>query len=70
MSATPPRITAPKAAGQDRIFIHGEKEFEKAERYAREGIPLLEKVVAELKQKGAEIGVPFDCPVIKEETVE
>lgn len=61
---------SPKAVDQQRIFIHGEKEFEKAERYAREGIPLLEKVVAELKQKGAEIDVPFDCPLIKEESVE
>ena len=30
---------APKAAGQERIYIHGEKEFELSERYAREGVP-------------------------------
>lgn len=55
---------SPKAVDQERIFIHGEKEFEKAERYAREGVPLLQKVVDELAESGREIGVEFDCPVI------
>ena len=32
---------APKAAGQDRIYIHGEKEYEQVERRSLEGIPLI-----------------------------
>ena len=51
---------APKAAGQERIYIHGEKEFELAERYQREGVPLLESVVEMMRKDGAEAGVPFD----------
>jgi L-2-hydroxycarboxylate dehydrogenase (NAD+) len=51
---------APKAVGQDRIFIHGEKEFELSERYEREGVPLMPEVVEGLKQTGEQIGVPFD----------
>jgi len=51
---------APKADGQDRIFIHGEKEFEEAERRMREGIPLNHKVYADLKQIASELDVPFD----------
>ena len=52
--------TAEKAEGQDRIFIHGEKEFELAEKYSREGIPLLEEVVKSLQKAGNDIGIPFD----------
>lgn len=51
---------APKAVGQERIFIHGEKEFELAERYERDGVPLLEEVVKQLVQTGKDIGIPFD----------
>jgi LDH2 family malate/lactate/ureidoglycolate dehydrogenase len=50
---------SPKAFGQKRIYIAGEKEFETAEQYAREGIPLLENVVTSLTQAGDEIGVAF-----------
>jgi len=50
----------PKLPGQDRVFIHGEKEFERAERYTAEGIPLLAEVVESLQQAGKAIGVPFD----------
>lgn len=52
--------TAEKAEGQDRIYIHGEKEFELTEKYQKEGIPLLEEVVKSLSKAGDEIGVPFD----------
>jgi LDH2 family malate/lactate/ureidoglycolate dehydrogenase len=48
---------APKAEGQDRVYIHGEKEFEEAERRAREGIPLSPKVFAELQEIAADLGV-------------
>lgn len=51
---------SPKAAGQDRIFIAGEKEFEMAERYNREGVPVMKEVVKMLQEAGSEIGVPFD----------
>lgn len=38
-----------KAEGQERIYIHGEKEFEARERIMKEGIPLNEKTYAEMK---------------------
>ncbi len=51
---------APKAAGQERIFIHGEKEFEKVERSQRDGVPVLAEVVCDLVDEGRSAGVPFD----------
>ncbi|NMC53827.1 MAG: Ldh family oxidoreductase [Chloroflexi bacterium] len=51
---------APKAAGEERIYIHGEKEFEIAEVNQREGIPLLPAVVDSLREAGALVGEPFD----------
>jgi LDH2 family malate/lactate/ureidoglycolate dehydrogenase len=48
---------APKAEGQTRIYIHGEKEYEEAERRSREGIPLNPKVAADLRAIGEEMGV-------------
>jgi len=50
---------SPKAQGADRIYIHGEKEFEKQAEREAHGIPLHEKVVATLRQIGAELKVPF-----------
>jgi len=49
-----------KAAGRDRIFIHGEKEFELYEQN-REEVPIYHKVVQELRQVGAEVNIaaPF-----------
>jgi L-2-hydroxycarboxylate dehydrogenase (NAD+) len=61
---------APKAAGQERIFIHGEKEFELAEKNAREGIPLLLEVVKGLHEAGEIVGVPFDLETLGETTGE
>ena len=49
-----------KAEGQDRIYVHGEKEFELEEKYRRDGIPLYCKVYDDLKAIGAETGVPFN----------
>lgn len=57
---------APKAEGQDRIYIHGEKEFELAEKYQKEGIPLMKEVVDSLIASGKEVGVPFDLTPIRE----
>lgn len=50
----------PKAAGQERIYIPGEKEYEKTELYLREGIPLNPKVAIDLKAIAKEIGVEYD----------
>ncbi|MBI9048520.1 MAG: Ldh family oxidoreductase [Anaerolineaceae bacterium] len=55
---------APKAENEPRIFIHGEKEIEKSEKYLKEGIPLMETVVESLKEAGNEIGVPFNLQPI------
>ncbi len=49
-----------QARGQSRIFIHGEKEFEMAEKRRREGIPLGPQVVASLGEIAAELDVEFD----------
>jgi LDH2 family malate/lactate/ureidoglycolate dehydrogenase len=54
----------PKLPGQDRIYIHGEKEFENAEKYIQAGVPLLTEVVDLLKTAGEEAGVPFDLKPI------
>lgn len=50
----------PKLPGQNRIYIHGEKEFELQEKYLREGIPFMAEVVESLKKAGEKVGVPFD----------
>ena len=60
---------SPKAFGQERIYIHGEKEFELAEKNAREGIPLLITVVESLKESGHKIGVEFDLTSVGEKEV-
>lgn len=49
-----------KAEGQERIYIHGEKEFELEEKYRKEGIPLYFKVYEDLKAIAAEVRVNFD----------
>ncbi|MGC8874360.1 MAG: Ldh family oxidoreductase [Chloroflexia bacterium] len=51
---------SPKAEGQTRIYIHGEKEFEAAERNRVEGVPLLGKVYDDLRAIAQEVGVDFD----------
>ncbi len=51
---------APKAEGQERIYIHGEKEYEEAERRSQEGIPLNAKVAADLQNIAVELGVTYD----------
>ncbi len=49
-----------RAEGQQRIFIHGEKEWEKTDERVRLGIPLHPKVVADLRSLGEELDVA--CP--------
>ncbi len=51
---------SPKAEGQERIYIHGEKEYEEAERRQAEGIPLVSQVHEDLKSIAQETGVEFD----------
>ena len=48
-----------KAEGQNKIYIHGEKEFEKEKELMQSGIPLQEKVYEALKGFGIEFGVDF-----------
>lgn len=50
---------SPKAEGQSRIYVHGEKSFARMERHRKEGIPLDGKVVEELKKIGRDVGVPW-----------
>jgi LDH2 family malate/lactate/ureidoglycolate dehydrogenase len=52
---------APKAKGAKRIYIHGEKEFEEAERLAKQGVPLNVKVVKEMRAIAEQLGIskPF-----------
>ena len=50
---------AHKAAGQERIYIHGEKEYEQAERRWHEGIPLNPKVFKELERIAEEYQIEF-----------
>jgi LDH2 family malate/lactate/ureidoglycolate dehydrogenase len=59
---------APKAENEERIFIHGEKEIEKSEKYRREGIPLMETVVKSLQEAGNEVGVPFNLQPIAQKS--
>lgn len=49
-----------KAEGQDRIFIHGEKEWEMTDERMAVGILLHPKVIADLRALGAELDVA--CP--------
>ena len=51
---------APKAEDQDRIYVHGEKEYEEMERNSREGVPLNPKVAADLRAIGDELDVAYE----------
>ncbi len=50
---------SPKAQGQTRIYVAGEKSRARTEKHRTEGIPLNPKVVESLKKIGAELGVPW-----------
>lgn len=49
-----------KAENQNRIYIHGEKEYELFDKHKKEGVPLEEKVYSTLKSIGDECKVPFE----------
>lgn len=51
---------APKAEGYDRIYIHGEKEYEIADKRSREGIPVSPKLYQELQTIANDFGLSFD----------
>jgi L-2-hydroxycarboxylate dehydrogenase (NAD+) len=56
---------APKAEGQTRIYLAGEKEFELEVENRVKGVPLMDEVVKGLEQAGREVGVQFDLkPVL------
>ena len=48
---------SPKADGQERIYTHGEKELECAARYMKDGIPVNEKTLVEMREIAAELGI-------------
>jgi len=52
--------TTPKAVGQERIYIHGEKEYEIADDRQVNGVILHPKVVADLKAMAGEFGVEYN----------
>lgn len=51
---------SPKAEGQERIYVAGEIEHECEQERLKTGIPLNEKVVADLQRISGELGVTFD----------
>ena len=55
---------SPKAKGQEEIYIAGEKEYLAAEENKVKGVPLLDKIVDEVKVNGADIGAPFEAEPI------
>ena len=54
---------SPKALDQERIFVHGEKEYELSEENERYGIPLADNVFKTLKQIAKDKGIdpPVPC---------
>jgi LDH2 family malate/lactate/ureidoglycolate dehydrogenase len=50
---------SPKAEGEKRIYIHGEKEFELEQKYREEGVPLHFKVFEDLEAIAGEVGIKF-----------
>ncbi len=55
---------SPKVESHDRIYIAGEKEFENAEYNEKHGVPILAKVIDDIKKDCANTGVPFDIKPI------
>src|SRR5437016_8869167 len=50
---------SPRAQGQNRIYVHGEKSFARMEKFRKEGIPLDSKVVDGLKKIGTDLGIAW-----------
>ncbi len=51
---------SPKAEGQSRIYTHGEKEMEAVDRILRDGVPVNENTVREMKTICDEYGVDME----------
>ncbi len=51
---------SPKADGHDRIYTHGEKELESQIEKLKNGIPVNDKTVAEMRDMGKQVGLDFD----------
>ena len=61
MDQADPRIkSTPPIAGQDRVYVAGEIEFETAEERSKRGIPLLPSVLKGLRDVSEQLGVPYD----------
>ena len=58
---------SPLAVGRDEIMVAGEKEFEYAKYNQEHGVPLIKPIVEDLRKDGEKVGVPFDCPVVRED---
>ncbi|MET0692128.1 MAG: Ldh family oxidoreductase [Candidatus Binatia bacterium] len=52
--------STPPIAGQDRVYVAGEIEFETAEERSERGIPLLPSVLQGLRDVSEQLGVPYD----------
>jgi len=48
-----------KADGEERIFVHGEREFEMTERYEKSGVPIHPKSVGSMRFIAGELGLPY-----------
>lgn len=57
---------APKAEGRERIYIHGEKEFESEKEKLAKGIPMNEKTFAELREIAGSLGIDAGAYIGKE----
>jgi len=52
--------STPLIAGESRVYVAGEIEFETAEERSERGIPLHSSVLMGLRDVGAQLGVPYD----------
>lgn len=52
---------SPKADGHDRIYTHGEKEMESTAQKLKDGIPVSDKTVEELRLIGEYVGLDYDA---------
>ena len=50
---------APKAAGQDRIWVAGEKEFETIAKFETSGVPIHPQSVGTMRHIAGELGIPY-----------
>jgi LDH2 family malate/lactate/ureidoglycolate dehydrogenase len=48
------------AEGASRVWVHGEKEYEEADRRSEKGIPLEAKVEASLRQIAADLDIAWN----------